>query len=199
MNAAHQRLCGSSEWAEHLQQDVLTSLLGEVDLGTEMLELGPGFGAATEWLRHRVRRLTAVEIDPSRAEALQRRYAATNVTVTVGDATELQFQSAAFDSVGSFTMLHHIPSTAQQLAALREAYRVLRPNGLFAGSDSVASDDLRDFHQDDTYNPLDPARLEQALRTIGFDPVTITVHERLCFTARKPSTIFTRPFHAGAA
>ena len=52
-----------------------------VDLGKEMLEIGPGPGAATEWLRHKVAQLTAVEVDPAAAAALANRYDGTNVQI----------------------------------------------------------------------------------------------------------------------
>lgn len=35
-------LCASPEWAEHLHDDVLRMLVSGVDLGSEMLEIGPG-------------------------------------------------------------------------------------------------------------------------------------------------------------
>jgi hypothetical protein len=52
----------------------------------------------------------------------------------------------------------------------------------------VASDNLRDFHDGDVYNPIDPALLEHELRSVGFAPVTVTVGERLCFLAQKAET-----------
>ena len=64
MNENHARVCPSPEWAAHIQQDILPSLLQHADLGDDMLEIGPGPGAATDWLRHHVSRLTAVEVDP---------------------------------------------------------------------------------------------------------------------------------------
>ena len=63
MNENHAKLLGTPEWAAHLHDDILPLVTAGVDLGTEMLEIGPGPGAATEWLRHRVRSLTAVELD----------------------------------------------------------------------------------------------------------------------------------------
>ena len=42
-----------------------------------MLEIGPGPGAATDWLRHKVGRLTAVEVDETAAALLADRFAGT--------------------------------------------------------------------------------------------------------------------------
>ncbi len=70
MNENHSRLCPSPEWAEWIQGELLPPLAAGVDLGAEMLEIGPGPGAATEWLRHRVRRLVALEIDAEAAGQL---------------------------------------------------------------------------------------------------------------------------------
>ena len=55
MNRNHQRVCTSPEWAAQLVSDVLSPLSAGVPLGPELLEIGPGPGAATEWLRSRVR------------------------------------------------------------------------------------------------------------------------------------------------
>lgn len=185
MNENHARVCGSQEWAGYLQTDVLQVLTADVELGTEMLEIGPGPGAATDWLRHKVKRLVAVEVDAGAAAVLAGRFAASNVTVGVGDATALEFADESFDSVGCFTMLHHVPSRGQQGQILAEALRVLRPGGVLIGSDSLASAGLHDFHEGDAYNPVDPAWLLSRLQDLGFAKITVTVDWTLKFTARK--------------
>jgi SAM-dependent methyltransferase len=195
MNANHARLCPSPEWAQHIQQDVLPALTRDVDLGDALLEIGPGPGAATDWLAGRVSRLTAVEVDPDTARLLTDRYAGSNVRVVTGSGADLDIPAGSFDSVGCFTMLHHVPTTALQNAILAEAFRVLRPGGVFIGSDSLASDDLHHFHEGDTYLPVEPAALLTRLQTIGFTPVTVTVNYSVLFIAGKPAS---RSGHADA-
>jgi SAM-dependent methyltransferase len=186
MNSNHARLCPSPEWAAYIQEEVLPSLTRDCGLGEEMLEIGPGPGAATEWLRHRVSRLTVVEIDPVAATALADRYAGTNVDVVVEDAAGLSQQGESFDAVGCFTMLHHVPARRSQGRIIAQAFRVLRPGGVLIGSDSLASDDLHAFHAGDTYNPVDPAWLVSSLQDTGFGALTVTVDGVLMFSARKP-------------
>jgi SAM-dependent methyltransferase len=188
MNENHVSLCPSPEWAAWLQGEVLPALTAGVDLGAEMLEVGPGPGAATEWLRHRVRRLTAVEVDPEAAARLAARYGGSNVEVTVGDAAGLTFPDASFDSAGTFTMLHHVPTTALQNRILSELLRVLRPGGVLVGSDSPPGNDLHHFHAGDTYNPVEPAAFLTRLQTLGFGKITISVDDTLTFVAHKPGS-----------
>jgi SAM-dependent methyltransferase len=188
VNENHANLLGTPEWAAHLHNDILPAVTSGVDLGEDMLEIGPGPGAATEWLRHRVRRLVAVELEPAAAASLSERFAHTNVSVVVGDATALDYPDGSFDSVGTFTMLHHVPTRALQDALLAEALRVLRPGGTLLGSDSLASDRLHSFHEGDTYNPVEPAALLTRLQTLGFGSITITVGDTLLFRAGKDKT-----------
>jgi len=185
MNENHARLCPSPQWADWIQGELLPSLTAGVDLGAEMLEIGPGPGAATGWLRRRVRRLVALEIDEEAAARLAAQYDGGNVEVTVGDATAMTFGDASFDSVATFTMLHHVPTAAAQDQILAETLRVLRPGGLLIGSDSLASNDLHEFHAGDTYNPVEPAAFLTRLRTVGFGKITIGVDDVLTFVARK--------------
>jgi SAM-dependent methyltransferase len=187
MNSNHQRVCTSPEWASHLVADVLSPLSAEVELGPELLEIGPGPGAATGWLRSRVRSLVAIEIDPEAAQALRTRFPGTNVEIVTGDATELPWPDGSFDTVASFTMLHHVPTQHGQNAVLAEALRVLRPGGVLLASDSLPSSSLHEFHDGDTYNPIDPAGLIARLQTIGYGRMIVEVGEGWMVRAYKPA------------
>jgi SAM-dependent methyltransferase len=186
MNENHERLCPSPEWAAYLQDEVLPWLTEQGDLGKEMLEIGPGPGASTDWLRNRVKRLVAFEIDEEAALRLSKRYTGSNVEVAVGSGADLPYEADSFDSVGTFTMLHHVPTLALQRSIVAEAQRVLRPGGVLIGSDSLASTGLHEFHADDTYNPIDPASLLVLLQALGFDRITMKVDGILSFVAHKP-------------
>lgn len=186
MNKGHQRLCASPEWEAHLQTAVLPAVAAGLALGDEMLELGPGPGAATAWLRCRVRRLVVVERDEQSANALRNRFDETNVEVVLGDATALPFAAGSFDSAAAFTMLHHVPTRHLQARVLSEAFRVLRPGGVFIGSDSLHSEWLRRFHHEDIYNPIEPATLLALMDAHGYVRITIEVHDRFTFIAHKP-------------
>jgi SAM-dependent methyltransferase len=186
MNENHQ-LCTSPEWAEHLQTKVLPYLVRDIDLGEKMLEVGPGPGAATEWLRHRVRNLVTVETDEEAAKRLTETYASTNVTTIIGDATATLFDECSFDSAGCFTMLHHVASNVSQNRLLTEVLRVLRPGGVLVGSDSLPSNGLHQFHEADTYNPVEPGTFILRLQTIGFDRITVNIDGTLKFIAHKPA------------
>ena len=185
VNENHAKVLSSPEWAAFLHDEVLPAAVRDVDLGDDMLEIGPGPGAATSWLSQRVKRLTAVELSPSAAGALRQRFLGTNVSVVTGDATELAWPDGSFDSVGMFTMLHHVPTRRLQDALLAEALRVLRPGGTLVGSDSLASERLHAFHSGDTYNPVEPASLLTRLQTLGFAEMSVTVGHTLLFRARR--------------
>jgi SAM-dependent methyltransferase len=184
MNENH-ALCSTPEWAEFMESEVLEPVTAGLELGKEMLELGPGPGATTRWLRHRVQRLVALELDPGAAGRLADEFAGGNVTVQVGDATQVPFPDESFDSVGCFTMLHHLPTAQEQFRTLCEAFRVLRHGGVLVGADSLASQGLHEFHEGDTYNPIDPPRLLVFLQAAGFGRVMVSAGEGLLFTARK--------------
>ena len=168
-----------------MESEVLKPVTAGLDLGNEMLEIGPGPGAATRWLRHRVQRLVALELDPDAAGRLAAELAHTNVSIQVGDATQVPYPDESFDSVGCFTMLHHLPTAQAQFRTLCEAFRVLRPGGVLVGADSLASQGLHEFHEGDTYNPIDPARLLVFLQAAGFSHVMVSAADSLLFTGGK--------------
>ena len=185
MNENHAKLCPSPEWAAYLHHDVLPALADGLELGPRMLEIGPGPGASADWLRHRVTDLVAIELEQETVDMLRERFAGTNVEVHQGDATAMPFEDGSFDSVGCFTMLHHVSTPALQNQVFAEALRVLRPGGSMIASDSLPSTDLHDFHVDDVYNPIDPASLLPRLQAVGFGAITISVDYAFTFRARK--------------
>lgn len=138
----------------------------DVELGGDVLEIGPGYGVTTRWLAPRAGSLTAVEVDGTMAADLAAEFGDA-VRVQHGDGAALPFEDASFDTVVCFTMLHHVPSAELQDRLFAEVARVLRPGGGFAGVDSRASLRFRLLHIGDTMTNVDPATLPDRLRAAG--------------------------------
>jgi len=189
MNLFHRWYCRSNGWARIVKERMLPAILKDVDLGDNVIEIGPGPGRTTEWLSERVPRLTAVEIDPDLARKLQERMADTNVTVVEGDATKLTMANDEFSGAVCFTMLHHVPSPELQNRLFSEVCRVLQPGGIYVGSDSTPSFFWRLVHIADTAVPIDPKTLQPRLEAAGFTDVAVNVRKQtgLSFRARKPA------------
>ncbi len=168
MNRLHRWYCQSSQWKQKLESKILPWSLGGVDLGDEVLEVGPGPGLTTDWLRRQCETITSIEVDPELADTLNRRLAGTNVRVQCGDATEMPFGDRTFSGAVALTMLHHVPSQELQDRVFAEVYRVLRPGGIFAGTDSTPSFLMRIFHIRDTLVLVDPKILPARLEAAGF-------------------------------
>ena len=173
MNGIHRWLCRSAAWRQALERTLLPWALEGVDLGDDLLEIGPGPGLTTDLLRQRVPQMTALEVDPHLAAALKVRMLGTNVRVMEGDATKMPFEDHSFSAVIALTMLHHVPSPALQDKLLAEAYRVLRPNGIFIGIDSTLSLRFRLIHLGDTMVTVNPDTFDARLQVAGFSDITI--------------------------
>jgi ubiquinone/menaquinone biosynthesis C-methylase UbiE len=187
MNRVHNLLCSSSWWARRVEDKLVPWGLGGVDLGDEVLEVGPGFGATTRVLATMPSKLTVVELEERYCERL-RADLGDAIDVIQGDATDLPFDDDRFAAVVCFTMLHHIPSRDLQDRAFKEIARVLGPAGTFAGTDSVGTGALfKLIHIGDTMVLLDPAQLPERLHAAGLsDPVVERRDGSFRFRARRP-------------
>jgi ubiquinone/menaquinone biosynthesis C-methylase UbiE len=169
MNLLHRLLCRSALWRWTVERFVIPWALDRLDPGEDVLELGPGPSLTTDVLRERTARLTAVELDPWLASSLQEHMKNTNVEVVEADATAMPFPDGSFTAVLSFTMLHHVPSVTLQDQPLADAWCVLRPGGVFAGSDTALGVLLQLAQIGDSMVSVDPAALSHRLKTAGFD------------------------------
>jgi ubiquinone/menaquinone biosynthesis C-methylase UbiE len=168
MNRIHNLLCSSGWWARVAEHELVPFGVGGVELGDDVLEIGPGFGATTRVLAQQLPRLTVLELDPGYCERLRSELPNGSVTVTQGDATALPYPDARFSAVLCFTMLHHIPTAAGQDKAFAEVARVLRPGGTFAGTDSIGTGlRFKVIHIGDVLNLVDPDGLPARLQRAG--------------------------------
>jgi ubiquinone/menaquinone biosynthesis C-methylase UbiE len=187
MNRLHHWLCRSDRWHATLQQRV-PWVVGDTDLGANVLEIGPGPGLTTDLLRTSVPRLTALEIDADLAAALNSRLHGSNVRIIKGDAAEMPFMDREFSGTVSFTMLHHVPSPELQDKVLGEVFRVLRPGGFFVGSDSLQSWTMRLLHVGDTFVLVNPDTFGARLERAGFEVLEIQKNaQAFRFRARRPA------------
>jgi SAM-dependent methyltransferase len=157
---------------------ILPWAMRDVDLGDDVLEVGPGYGATTDVLSESVPQLTSVEIDAELAAMLTERFAAKpSVKIVHGDATALDEPDGRFSGAACFTMLHHVPTAQLQDRLFAEVARVLRPGAAMVASDSLANERLAEHHEGDTYNPVDPATLPDRLRAAGFSDAEVRTNE----------------------
>jgi SAM-dependent methyltransferase len=188
MNVLHRWVCGSPRWARKVREQLLPWALDGVDLGGNVLEVGPGYGATTAVLAERVERLTALEVDPVLAGRLRAGLPAA-VRVVEGDGTAMPLPEDEFSAVVCFTVLHHLPTPAAQDRLFAEAHRVLRPGGVLAGSDSVVTLRFRLLHVGDTMVPVEPDTLPDRLAAAGFTGIEVdrVAGRSFRFRARKPA------------
>lgn len=182
--------CTSGDWQQMLEERILPEALAHVDLGTDVVEIGPAVGFTTEIMCRRVERVTAVEIDPGLAARLRERLAEAPVTVVEGDGRATGLESGTFTGAVSFNMLHHVPTDDDQDRIFAELNRLLRPGGALVLSDGSDSEGVRAFHQGDTYHPIDPDGMVGRLERAGFSEVRTATHEFGWYGwATKPGTV----------
>ena len=140
-----------------------------------------------------------VEIDRKLADSLKERMDGHERDGGRGGRGGDEFPDASFDSAVCFTMLHHVPSRALQDRLLAEAQRVLKPGGLFVGSDSTTSLRWRLFHLFDTCVPVEPEGFAARLERAGFPDAEVerqAEYATFKFCARKESRRAAIPFRA---
>ena len=90
MNGVHNVLCSSGWWSRRVERELVPWGLDGVQLGDDVLEIGPGLGATTRVLAPRLERLTVLELDPGYCRRLRDELGNGKVEVIQGDAAAHQ-------------------------------------------------------------------------------------------------------------
>lgn len=114
------------------QDDIAGAVLAtlQLDRTASVLDVGCGTGAFLSRLKGEQHQGRLVGIDSS-AAAVDALLAAGVAEAHLGSAMELPFRDAEFDAVTAMHMLYHVDDPD---LAVREAYRVLKPNGQFVAT-----------------------------------------------------------------
>ncbi|MBV9444430.1 MAG: methyltransferase domain-containing protein [Streptosporangiaceae bacterium] len=126
----HESVLRSHSW--RTAENSAAYLLGELNEGMSLLDVGCGPGTITAGLARRVRHVTGID---SSAEvlALAAEGAPENTGFAIADVHALTFADGVFDVVHAHQVLQHV---AQPVRALREMRRVCRAGGTVAVRDS---------------------------------------------------------------
>ncbi|MFN2541161.1 MAG: class I SAM-dependent methyltransferase [Chthoniobacterales bacterium] len=109
---------GKLRWARRVKM-----LSNHLESGMTVLELGCGAGYFTCELARSGADIIAIDVSPELLEIAKAKCSASNVRYEIQNACALPYPDASFDSIVGSSILHHLEIDA----ALREAYRVLRP------------------------------------------------------------------------
>jgi SAM-dependent methyltransferase len=173
MNTLENFLCSSSLWRYISQRQLLPWFLSGARLGDHLLEIGAGYGAATELLHKRVARVTSLEHDHSSVLRLKDRHNGHLGGVLRGDAAQLPFASETFSSAIAILVLHHLPSRQLQDRAFAEVLRVLRPGGVFLAFEINDNWIHHLGHLKSNFTPLSPGSVLARLTAVGFSRVSV--------------------------
>jgi ubiquinone/menaquinone biosynthesis C-methylase UbiE len=187
MNRIHNVICSSRHWRRRVERELVPWGLEGVELGPQVLEVGPGLGATTRVLVKRLGQIDVLELDKRYCQRLHVQLGR-RVQVKQGDATSMPYADGTFSAVICFTMLHHIPTRELQDKAFAEVARVLMPGGVFAGTDSIGTGlTFKLIHIGDTLNLIDPDELPARLRAADLvDPSVERAESSFRFRARRP-------------
>jgi ubiquinone/menaquinone biosynthesis C-methylase UbiE len=111
--------------------------LSDASPDTRMLDIATGGGHVARAFAPYVRSIVASDLTPemlAHTGTAFREWGLENVTTQVADAEDLPFADGAFDLVTCRIAPHHFPNVE---AFVREAYRVLAPNGTVVLVDST--------------------------------------------------------------
>jgi SAM-dependent methyltransferase len=109
-----------------LREELLLEHVLAAQPGRVVLNVGAGQGTFTNLLADRGFEVTSTDVSPAAVDVLRRRVGG---AVEAADATDLPFPDASVDAVVLGEVLEHVDDDG---AALREAARVLKPNGVLA-------------------------------------------------------------------
>jgi SAM-dependent methyltransferase len=173
------------EIIEHYEQEIdegqrITRGLGQLELlrtreiirrhlpsgPRRILDVGGGTGVHAAWLAEEGHHVHLIDRIPRHVEQARRLNPRPGrITAAVGDARDLPAAQASFDAVLLLGPLYHLTERADRVRALREAARVVRPDGvIFAAAISRFASLFDGLAREFLFDPEFPPIVERDLR-----------------------------------
>lgn len=131
-----------------MRRMILPPLTKNLSHPKRILEIGSGAGSATRLLATTFpsARITALDLSAPYLKVAQENLKAfPKIDFLQGDGTDLEFKDETFDAVISVYTFHEWPRKERE-TVIREAFRVLKPNGILVFADSLQMDDQPDLN-----------------------------------------------------
>lgn len=96
---------------------------------SDIVDIGGATGVHASWLADLGYRVRIVDIAPRHVEKANTDLSGKGVSAEVADARSLPYPDATFDAALLFGPLYHLTDEKDRIRALREASRVVRPDG----------------------------------------------------------------------
>ena len=111
-------------------KDIISRYLSNDNLS--ILDIGGAAGAFSFWLADQGHSVSLLDISPKHIEIAKLHEMENGIKLTstaIGDARDLPYDMNSFDLVLLMGPLYHLINKSDRLVSMREAYRVLKPNG----------------------------------------------------------------------
>lgn len=160
-----------------LDREWLKEFANTVDAKRPVLDIGCGPGHATAHLTSLGLMAAGIDLSPKMVELAARTFP--QARFEVGDFFSLHHETSSIGGVLAFYCIVHLK--LEQLAAVfAEMHRVLTSGGLLLLSFHVGTEVIRAERFLDTsavldFSFFDPAQVEAALRTVGFEPINVRI------------------------
>lgn len=116
----------------------------QISAGDDLVEFAPGLGETAEIvLKKGPRSYTGIEKDPEVSERLQRHFRGEHQRILTGNASESTLPDQSCDKVWGEAMLT-MQADPRKEDIIAEAYRILKPGGLYGIHELALSDSVSD-------------------------------------------------------
>lgn len=138
--------------------------------GATVLDAGSAAGRDTNILSQNGYKVTGIDLSIKLLEIANRTYP--ELHFESGDVRKLEFPVESFDAIWSLAVLHHLEKEDVQ-KALKEFYRVLKPNGavMISVKSGQGTKKIRDKHflnKEREFHLISASELDSLLKEAGF-------------------------------